>query len=251
MGTSKTAPSSWMINDGNGKTSVHAGPGGWYVTRPDGTEELLQPCKGAVEAIANPAGISSVKNDTAGNYILGSFYDFKVFWDEPVNITVAGGIPRIAIKVGKQATLGVTLADDIIESVTVVDGGSGYAIGDPITIAGVGGDATAEVLTVGAYGNILTTNVTDGGSGYVLASTTATAADTATTKYASLIGGAKSRATRSTFRFTADATLGEINQVTTSVSLNGGTILSSDDGVTAATLTFPADYDQPSGGYVV
>lgn len=64
--------------------------------------------------------------------------------------------------------------------VTVVSGGSGYAVGDPVTISGEGASATAAVLTVDGGGKILTVQVTAGGSGYWPQSTIATAGGSGT-----------------------------------------------------------------------
>lgn len=169
MGNSTNAPNSVMINDGTGKSKIHGGPGGWYRTHADGQVELIHAMSGVVETPPITAAIASVTNPSAKEYVVGDNIDFKVTWDEPVNI-----------------------------------------IGLPIVTFNVGGSA----------------------------------------KVATLIGGDKVGATRTTYRYVADEA-GILDQVDTAVSLNGATIISTDDGVSIAILDFPADYDQPIGVSIV
>jgi len=61
---------------------------------------------------------------------------------------------------------------------------------------------------------------------------------------------ADSTATSSVFEFTV-TTEGVIDTVVETIGLNLGTIISTDDGVTAAVLTFNAGYAQPTGVTVV
>lgn len=250
MSTSKTTPNSWMKKDGTGKNEVFADARGWCKTHPNGMVEVIQCMSNVVENPVNAGGILLVKNPAFGSYVLASNLDFKVTWDEPVNIVVTGGIPSISFKVGKRATLTTTLDADGIGFVNVVDGGSGYAVDGVITIAGTGTLATAHIATVGTGGVIKTIVVDTAGSGYT-GTPTATATDTATTKTAVLIGGAKTGTTKSTFRYVAESVIGYVNTMTTTMALNSGTIKSSDDGVTNVALTFPSDYEQPASIIIV
>lgn len=59
-----------------------------------------------------------------------------------------------------------------------------------------------------------------------------------------------SSTTKSYFYFDV-TTPGIIDNVVTTINLNGGTIISADDGVTVAILTFNSDYTQPLGVNVV
>lgn len=59
-----------------------------------------------------------------------------------------------------------------------------------------------------------------------------------------------SNVTSSVFEFVV-TTAGAIDTVVATIGLNGGTIVSTDDGVTAAELTFNGDYAQPTGVDVV
>ena len=254
MSTSKTAPNDWMKKNGTGRDDVFADARGWCRTNPNGMVEVIQCMGNVVESPANIGGIQIIRNPASGSYILASHLDFKVTWEEPVNIIVSGGVPSLSFKIGERATLSITLTTtgdaDGIDSVNVINGGSGYAVGGVITITGTGTLAAAHIATVGTGGVIKTIVVDTAGSGYT-GTPTATATDTATTKTAVLIGGAKTGETKSTFRYVAENVIGYVNTMTTTMALNSGTIKSTDDGVTNVALTFPTDYEQPVDVIVV
>lgn len=116
--------------------------------------------------------------------------EYRSRWDETVEGATTRGrgrpgvlydIPTFAFS--RQVRLRCATSQNTpgeVFGVTVVSGGSGYAVGDPVTISGEGVSATAAVLTVDGGGKILNVQVTAGGSGYWPQSTIATAGGSGT-----------------------------------------------------------------------
>jgi hypothetical protein len=88
-------------------------------------------------------------------------------------------VQAAATTAGFSETATINLREGV-SSVSVTAGGSGYAVGNPVTLLGGGGTgATAQVATVDGTGAILTVTVTNPGSGYT-SPPTATAGGTGT-----------------------------------------------------------------------
>lgn len=67
---------------------------------------------------------------------------------------------------GYTVDLRANIFSGFVSSVSVVTGGQGYLIGDPVTISGGGGTGASAVVSDITKGNIETIQVTSGGSGY-------------------------------------------------------------------------------------
>jgi hypothetical protein len=77
-------------------------------------------------------------------------------------------ISYACVSIGSGAVLSATVAGGIITAIAAPTPGTGYRVGQALTITETGGSgAVATVATVNATGGILTVTVTAGGTGYV------------------------------------------------------------------------------------
>lgn len=61
------------------------------------------------------------------------------------------------------------VVDGSVNELTITDAGTGYVVGDAITVTGDGNGFTAEVATIDTGGEILTITITNAGTGYTTA----------------------------------------------------------------------------------
>lgn len=94
-----------------------------------------------------------------------------------LTVASASAISYAVATIGSGAVLAPTVTAGAVTAIAASTPGTGYTVGQAITIGGVGVGATAVVATVNATGGILTTTVSAGGSGYVQGSTTAAIAN--------------------------------------------------------------------------
>lgn len=94
--------------------------------------------------------------------------DFRDYTDSNATITQISPPGITDATSCRGVTTGYEFQEGIVTNVRVNFGGSNYAVGDTVSIAGANGAAaTAEVASVDADGAILTIKVTNGGSGYI------------------------------------------------------------------------------------
>lgn len=89
-------------------------------------------------------------------------------------ITSSAVISYAVASIGSGAVLEATVTTGAIASIAATTPGTGYTVGQALTIAGVGTGAVATIATVNATGGILTLTVTTPGTGYVQGTTTVT-----------------------------------------------------------------------------
>lgn len=89
-------------------------------------------------------------------------------------VGASASISYAVASIGSGAVLAATVTGGSVASIAAPTPGTGYTVGQALTIAGVGTGAAATVATINATGGILTVNVSNGGSGYVQGSTTVT-----------------------------------------------------------------------------
>lgn len=176
MGTSRSEPNDWMIKNGNGKMadSVFAGPGGWYITHPNGQIELLHGMRGVAEVPPNAPDILSVMNPDAGEYSVGAgdTLTFVIYWTEPVTVT---GTPQISFNendVGVTAdyVAGSSTANKSVFEYDVTAAGTVDTVVTTLGLNGgtiIGNDAVVASLTpVFTDDTVASVTIDIGGAGY-------------------------------------------------------------------------------------
>ncbi len=86
-------------------------------------------------------------------------------------ITPAAIVSYAVASIGSGAVLAPTVAAGAVTAIAVSTPGTGYTVGQELTIVGLGTGAAAAVATVNATGGILTVTVSAGGTGYTVAPT--------------------------------------------------------------------------------
>jgi hypothetical protein len=90
MGTSKTQPAEWMLNDGTGKSTIFGDERGWVRKMADGQEVVLHCMKDVnyTPPTTSPH-IVSVTNPAAGDYSISAneIIRFSVYFDEDITVT--------------------------------------------------------------------------------------------------------------------------------------------------------------------
>lgn len=94
-----------------------------------------------------------------------------------------GVVTRDFVVANKDATLTPVQTADVISSITVTNGGTGYSVNDAITISGAGTGATAIVATTKLNGAIDTVSITNGGTGYTTGTTAVAIRSNSTYEY--------------------------------------------------------------------
>ncbi|MCK9394221.1 MAG: hypothetical protein M0Q44_01355 [Methylobacter sp.] len=82
-------------------------------------------------------------------------------------VTSSAAISYAIATIGSGAVLDATLAAGVVTSIAASTPGTGYTVGQELSIVGVGTGAAATVASVNATGGILTLTVSAGGTGYV------------------------------------------------------------------------------------
>lgn len=105
------------------------------------------PANDATVTVATAGALDRVASLDAASLVPGTGY------------SDATGVATTASGSGIGLTVDITQTGGVIDTVTINAPGSGYTVGEVITITGGNGDATIEVLTVDAGGEILTITV--------------------------------------------------------------------------------------------
>jgi hypothetical protein len=118
-------------------------------------------------AISNSTGVTQPTTDNSTLLATDAFVNQQIIRStETVPLTLTGGTYN-------QATLGsgfspvVLTSAGVIQSIlTIAVAGTGYAVGDLVTLAGGNDDATLRVTTIGAGGSVTAAQILYGGTGY-------------------------------------------------------------------------------------
>lgn len=86
----------------------------------------------------------------------------------------SASIKYAVASIGSGAVLAATVVGGAVTAIAATTPGTGYTVGQALTISGVGTGAAATVATINATGGILTVNVSAGGSGYTAPTVTVT-----------------------------------------------------------------------------
>lgn len=141
----RIAPTSFPFQPGDSITSVGSG------------FTMTAKVPADIEALGGPITTLTITDGGAG-FIDGSYSAVEAY-----PLGVSGVLGRNG-SLGESATVNVTVASGIITSVTVVDGGNGYKVGDTIGIktsdvANAGGDAVITIDAIGQTDTLYLTNV--------------------------------------------------------------------------------------------
>ena len=104
-----------------------------------------------------------------------------------VDMFAATFMPTISAKIHKTASLSANIVGGVIDSISIVDKGFGYASAPTLTITGTGGAGAAATCTIDIFGQIDTVTVTQGGNSYISAAVSATANPNATKVQGSIL----------------------------------------------------------------
>lgn len=107
----------------------------------------VAPANNATVTVATAGDLNRVASLDAASLVPGTGY------------SDATGVATTASGSGVGLTVDITQTGGVIDTVAINAPGSGYTVGEVITITGGNGDATIEVLTVNAGGEILTITV--------------------------------------------------------------------------------------------
>jgi hypothetical protein len=82
-------------------------------------------------------------------------------------LTTSAAVIKYAVAyIGSGAAFTATVAGGVITGITATTPGTGYTVGQALSITGSGSGATAQVATIDANGGVLTVTVSAGGTGY-------------------------------------------------------------------------------------
>jgi hypothetical protein len=117
--------------------------------------------------ISNSTGVTQSTNDNSTLLATDQFVNQQIIRSTTtVPLTVTGGVYN-------QATLGTGFQPVVFATAGVVTGiltiavpGTGYAVGDLVTLAGGNVDATLRITAIGAGGSVTTASILYGGTGY-------------------------------------------------------------------------------------
>jgi hypothetical protein len=118
-------------------------------------------------AISNSTGVTQTTNDNSTLLATDQFVNQQIIRSTTtVPLTITGGTYN-------QATLGsgfqpvvFTTAGVVTSILTIAVAGSGYAVGDLLTLAGGNVDATLRIATIGGGGSVTSATILYGGTGY-------------------------------------------------------------------------------------
>jgi len=118
-------------------------------------------------AISNSTGVTQSTNDNSTLLATDQFVNQQIIRSTTtVPLTVTGGVYN-------QATLGTGFQPVVFATAGVVTGiltiavaGTGYAVGDLVTLAGGNVDATLRITAIGAGGSVTTASILYGGTAY-------------------------------------------------------------------------------------
>ena len=97
-----------------------------------------------------------------------------------VDMFAATFMPTISAKIHRTASLSANLVGGVVDSISIVNPGFGYASAPTLTITGSGGAGATATCTIDALGQIDAVTVTAGGNSYTSAAVSATANSDAT-----------------------------------------------------------------------